>query len=68
MILIVFLENAFKHGFDMMDKDAIININLKMDGNNLHFYIENNFTHSENEDQYRNWIRKCEKKVIFNLS
>jgi sensor histidine kinase YesM len=50
MILIVFLENAFKHGFDMMDKDAIINLNLKMDGNNLHFYIENNFTHSENKD------------------
>ena len=51
MILIVFLENAFKHGFDLMEKDAIININLKMDENKVHFYIENNFTASENENQ-----------------
>jgi len=48
MILIVFLENAFKHGLDLMEKDAIINLNLKMNANSLHFYIENNFTHSEN--------------------
>ena len=51
MILIVFLENAFKHGFDLMEKDAIININLKMNANSLHFYIENNFTHSENKQE-----------------
>ena len=49
MILIVFLENAFKHGFDLMEKDAFININLKLKESVLHFYIENNFTESANE-------------------
>lgn len=43
MILIVFIENAFKHGFDLLDKDAFINISLKHEANVLHFYIENNF-------------------------
>ena len=51
MILIVFLENAFKHGFDLMEKNAIINMNIKIDENRLHFYIENNFMPSENENQ-----------------
>lgn len=51
MIMIVFLENAFKHGFDLMEKDAIININLKMNEDRLHLYIENNFSHSENKEE-----------------
>jgi hypothetical protein len=51
MILIVFLENAFKHGFDLIEKGAFININLKIDKNKLQFYIENNFIASENENQ-----------------
>ncbi|WP_091406799.1 sensor histidine kinase [Aquimarina amphilecti] len=43
MILIVFIENAFKHGFDLLDKKAFINISLKDDDNALYFNIENNF-------------------------
>lgn len=43
MILIVFLENAFKHGFDLLEKDAFLKIKLTVKENLLHFYIENNF-------------------------
>ena len=43
MILIVFLENAFKHGFDLIEKDAFVNLNLEISKNILHFKIENNF-------------------------
>ncbi|MBQ4801633.1 sensor histidine kinase [Aquimarina sp. MMG015] len=46
MILIVFIENAFKHGFDLLDKEAFINISLKNEDNILQFYIENNFSNS----------------------
>ena len=51
MILIVFLENAFKHGFDLMEKDAFINFKLKTNEKLVHLYIENNFTESQNENQ-----------------
>ena len=51
MILIVFLENAFKHGFDSTEKDAYININLNVKDNLLHFYIENNFIEIEDVRQ-----------------
>ena len=51
MILIVFLENAFKHGFDLMEKDAFINLRLKTTAEMIHLYIENNFDNSENENQ-----------------
>lgn len=51
MILIVFLENAFKHGFDLMEKGAFINLRLKTTAEMIHLYIENNFDNSENENQ-----------------
>ncbi|WP_420574422.1 sensor histidine kinase [Kordia sp.] len=43
MILIVFLENAFKHGFDLLEKDAFLHLKLIVKENQLHFFIENNF-------------------------
>ncbi len=51
MLLIVFLENAFKHGFDLIEKDAFINLSLKIEKNRLHFYIENNFIKTEDGHQ-----------------
>lgn len=51
MILIMFLENAFKHGFDLIEKHAFINLNLKIKKNILHFHIENNFIEIEEGHQ-----------------
>ncbi|MCH2196451.1 hypothetical protein [Kordia sp.] len=47
MILIVFLENAFKHGFDLLEKDAFLKIELTVKENLLHFFIENNFNEAD---------------------
>ena len=52
MILIVFLENAFKHGFDLLEKDAFLKIKLTVKEQFLHFHIENNF----NENDEKNLI------------
>ncbi|NAS30708.1 GHKL domain-containing protein [Flavobacteriaceae bacterium R38] len=47
MILIVFLENAFKHGFDLLKKEAFLKIKLSVQENILRFRIENNFKISD---------------------
>ncbi|WP_298511999.1 sensor histidine kinase [uncultured Kordia sp.] len=52
MILIVFLENAFKHGFDLLEKDAFLNSKLTVKESFLHFFIENNF----NEEDQNNSV------------
>lgn len=44
MILIVFVENAFKHGVGSMSEGAFVKIDLKMDEKSLYFHISNNFT------------------------
>jgi LytS/YehU family sensor histidine kinase len=51
MILIVFLENAFKHGFDLLEKDAFLKIKLTVKENILHFYIENNFNKVDEKNE-----------------
>lgn len=43
MILIVFLENAFKHGFDLLEKEAFLNIKLSVKKNTVRLHMENNF-------------------------
>ncbi len=43
LLLIIPLENAFKHGVERLTEDAYIHINLETDGGMIHFDIENNF-------------------------
>ncbi len=40
MLLIPFIENAFKHG-NLIDGFLSINISLKVENNELHFYVDN---------------------------
>jgi sensor histidine kinase YesM len=42
MLLIPFVENAFKHGTDLIE-DAVINIELKAEKDFLHFTVGNKF-------------------------
>ena len=43
LLLIILLENAFKHGVENLHEDAYVVINLIADKNQLHFAVENNF-------------------------
>ena len=42
LLLITFLENAFKHGAKGSSGNTFIKINIKMEKNKLNFSVENN--------------------------
>jgi len=48
MLLIPFVENAFKHGTGMIEQ-ATINIDLKANNNVLYFTVQNKFNAQSNE-------------------
>lgn len=48
MLLICFVENAFKHGEGMI-QDPMIHIALHCDNNKLYFNVNNKYNHLENE-------------------
>lgn len=50
LLLLTFLENAFKHGVSQEIKKATIKIKLKTKDKNIHFYIENSKPLSINEE------------------
>jgi len=50
LLLIPFVENAFKHGTGAID-DSYISIALTTDENNLYFTVTNNFDPSGNEEK-----------------
>ncbi|NKI33350.1 sensor histidine kinase [Croceivirga thetidis] len=50
LILIVFIENAFKHSQSGQSSDIEISINLEMEGNTLKFQCRNNFEKNEGLD------------------
>lgn len=43
LMLIILLENAFKHGVENLRKDAYVTINLANGGNEIHYEVVNNF-------------------------
>ncbi len=49
LILITFLENAFKHGVSNTSKNAFVNISIAIDGNNCEYIVENNKILSKND-------------------
>ncbi|WP_235299549.1 sensor histidine kinase [Portibacter marinus] len=52
LILIVFIENAFKHSFASLSEGIAININVKVDENGLlKLYCKNKFHEQTNNDQ-----------------
>jgi sensor histidine kinase YesM len=50
LLLIVFVENAFKHGIETAEETAFLHIHLKMAGKQLFFSCENSFE-KENEEE-----------------
>lgn len=49
LILLPFLENAFKHGASESTDDKFININLEIDNNILNYSVINSFEKNDNE-------------------
>lgn len=47
LLLIILLENAFKHGVENLREKAYISIHLKVNKEKLYFDIENNFDENE---------------------
>jgi len=47
LMLILLVENAFKHGVEKLRADARINIKLKANDDRIHFKISNNFDPEE---------------------
>lgn len=43
LLLIILVENAFKHGVESLTNDAILKIQLMAKANSLYFSVENNF-------------------------
>ncbi len=56
LILMVFVENAFKHASASQLKNVQINISIKINNNILYFYCENNYTESSNTEKLDNGI------------
>ncbi|MEM8765486.1 MAG: histidine kinase [Bacteroidota bacterium] len=50
LILIVFIENAFKHSQAGQSENIAIDISIKMTGNTLHFHCTNNYEASDGLD------------------
>jgi len=49
MLLIVFIENAFKHAKNTVDEKIYIDIKLKTWGNSILFSVKNSYSKEENE-------------------
>lgn len=47
LLLIILLENAFKHGVENLRENAFVHINLKAQNNKIEFEIENNYDTSQ---------------------
>ncbi len=50
MLLIIFIENAFKHAKNTYSHKIFIEMNLRADSENIHFMIKNSFPEFETKD------------------
>lgn len=66
MLLIPFVENAFKHGVAPVDK-PFIRIALKVNGNTLHFVVENRYTDQAQSKDQASGIGLSNVKARLNL-
>ena len=51
LLFIILVENAFKHGVEVLRQDAFVHLTLKMVGNKLVFVVENNFDKEEKREK-----------------
>lgn len=56
MLLVPFVENAFKHGPAKEDKTSAISIRASYSNDQLHFMVENTFTSDQNDQNIKSGI------------
>ncbi len=54
MLLIIFIENAFKHAKDTTDQKMIVDFRLNVDGNSIFFTSRNSFNKEKSENNILN--------------
>lgn len=68
LILLPFLENAFKHGASESTDDKFININLEINNNILNYSVINSFEKNDNEESKGIGLINFERqlKLVYN--
>lgn len=56
LLLIVFVENAFKHSVSSLSDEIIINVDIKIDNNKLQFTCKNSYSNNTNINNLANGI------------
>ena len=56
LLLIVFVENAFKHSVSSLSDEIIINVDIKIDDNKLQFTCKNSYSNNTNINNLANGI------------
>ena len=65
LLLLTFIENAFKHGVSQELKEALIEININLENNNIIFYIRNTKPNAslENREENRIGLKNVKKQL-----
>lgn len=52
LLFIILLENAFKHGVENLRENAYVKVSISTTYDDIIFMVENNFSHTQNEEGY----------------
>jgi len=65
LLLLTFIENAFKHGVSQELKEAFISIKISIENNQIAFYIKNSKPKAtiENDEQYCIGLKNVKKQL-----
>ena len=63
LLLIILLENAFKHGVEKLTDNAFVKANLKASNGHVHFVVENNFDPAEKTGENGVGLRNLKRRL-----
>lgn len=63
LLLVVFVENAFKHGVELSDQQSTLNLSLKVEGTTLHFCCENSVPENDSERECGIGLNNVERRL-----
>ncbi len=63
LLLVVFVENAFKHGVELSDQRSTLNLSLNVEGTKLHFCCENSVPENDSERERGIGLNNVERRL-----